>query len=512
MDSFPFNSDEAIVGLMGKHIIDGERPLFFYGQSYMGSLDAYFVALSFLIFGEKVIAIRIVQIALFFLTIVNLYFYVIIAFQNRKAAFFSAILLIFSPINLILYTTVSLGGYGEALLIGSSVLMISALLCRNAEFQAVDSKVFVLLLSAGFITGLGLWVNPISLTLSIPAVLGTIVRLILTRVQPKNLLKIILSVLVGFLIGSFLWWYTFVVHKDIRFLTELFGSAVSVEKGNYFTIMLQHLATFYLFAPTVILGFRPPWDTVLIGKYFIPIVLIFWILILALFLNKRKTFTFSIRISFFILFGILLLVFTGYVFTSFGTDPSGRYFLPFFIALAVAVGFLLEEFPKKKIIYLLFLCVVSYNIYGVISLAKVFPYLTTQFYAPAQVDHGYMDELINFLKMNNETVGFSNYWVSYPLAFQTDEEIIAVPLLPYHLDLTFTIRDLRIPDYLEAIKGKERYFYITTNNKKLDDILITRFSTRFIKYEYKEIGDYHVFYNLSKPIYPQDLDIYENNE
>ncbi|MHB8135265.1 MAG: hypothetical protein ACYDH1_13715 [Anaerolineaceae bacterium] len=510
MDYFPFNSDEAIVGLMGKHIIDGERPLFFYGQSYMGSLDAYFVALSFLIFGEKVIAIRIVQIVLFFLTIVNLYFYVIIAFQNRIAAFLSSILLIFAPVNLILYTTVSLGGYVEALYIGSSVLLISALLYRKADIKSLDKKDFLLLMFAGFLTGLGLWVNPISLTIGIPAIVVTLFRIFFNKVRPQLFLRIILMLLIGFLIGSFFWWYTFILNKDISFLTEIFGSAVSVDNGNYFQITLQHIATFFLFAPTVILGLRPPWDTVLIGKYFIPFVLIFWILILALFLSKRKTYTTQERISFLILTGIMVLDFIGYVFTSFGNDPSGRYFLPFFIPLSIGAGFLLSKFPRKIFIYILFLFVISYNIYGVMSLAKVFPFLTTQFYPPAQVDHAYIGELVNFLENNDEYIGFSNYWVSYPLAFKTNEEIIAIPLLPYHLDLQYTDRDNRIPSYMEVLNGKNKFFYVTTNNPKLDEVLVTNLSLKSIKYKYKEIGDYHIFYNLSLPIYPQDLGIYEN--
>ncbi|PKN83741.1 MAG: hypothetical protein CVU46_16225 [Chloroflexi bacterium HGW-Chloroflexi-8] len=510
MDYFPFNSDEAIVGLMGKHIIDGERPLFFYGQSYMGSLDAYFVALSFLIFGEKVIAIRIVQIVLFFLTIVNLYFYVIIAFQNRIAAFLSSILLIFAPVNLILYTTVSLGGYVEALYIGSSVLLISALLYRKADIKSLDKKDFLLLMFAGFLTGLGLWVNPISLTIGIPAIVVTLFRIFFNKVRPQLFLRIILMLLIGFLIGSFFWWYTFILNKDIRFLTEIFGSAVSVDNGNYFQITLQHIATFFLFAPTVILGLRPPWDTVLIGKYFIPFVLIFWILILALFLSKRKTYTTQERISFLILTGIMVLDFIGYVFTSFGNDPSGRYFLPYFIPLSIGAGFLLSKFPRKKFIYILFLFVISYNIYGVMSLAKVFPFLTTQFYPPAQVDHTYIGELVSFLENNDEYIGFSNYWVSYPLAFKTNEEIIAIPLLPYHLDLQYTGRDNRIPSYTEVLNGENKFFYITTNNPKLDEVLVTNLSLKSIKFKYKEIGDYHIFYNLSLPIYPQDLGIYEN--
>nr|HMN61443.1 hypothetical protein [Anaerolinea sp.] len=47
LDVVPLNSDEAIVGLMARHILLGERPIFFYGQSYMGSLDAFLVAAGF---------------------------------------------------------------------------------------------------------------------------------------------------------------------------------------------------------------------------------------------------------------------------------------------------------------------------------------------------------------------------------------------------------------------------------------------------------------------------------
>ncbi|MCH8338083.1 MAG: hypothetical protein IH858_04430, partial [Chloroflexi bacterium] len=50
-DAFPFNSDEAVVGLMARHILDGAWPAFFYGQAYMGSLDATLVAIGFALFG-----------------------------------------------------------------------------------------------------------------------------------------------------------------------------------------------------------------------------------------------------------------------------------------------------------------------------------------------------------------------------------------------------------------------------------------------------------------------------
>jgi hypothetical protein len=47
-----FNGDEGIVALMARHILRGERPVFFYGQAYLGATDAWLVAASFSIFGE----------------------------------------------------------------------------------------------------------------------------------------------------------------------------------------------------------------------------------------------------------------------------------------------------------------------------------------------------------------------------------------------------------------------------------------------------------------------------
>jgi hypothetical protein len=40
-----FNSDEGTMGIMALHIAyRGEHPIFYYGQNYMGTLDAYFGA------------------------------------------------------------------------------------------------------------------------------------------------------------------------------------------------------------------------------------------------------------------------------------------------------------------------------------------------------------------------------------------------------------------------------------------------------------------------------------
>jgi predicted membrane-bound mannosyltransferase len=65
-DAVPFNSDEAVVGLMARHILlKGERPVFYYGQAYMGSLDAWLIAGAFALLGISTLTMRLVQVLLF---------------------------------------------------------------------------------------------------------------------------------------------------------------------------------------------------------------------------------------------------------------------------------------------------------------------------------------------------------------------------------------------------------------------------------------------------------------
>jgi hypothetical protein len=286
----------------------------------------------------------------------------------------------------------------------------------------------------------------------------------------------------------------------------MFGSAVSVETLSFWDRIINHLISFVLFAPTVILGFRPPWSVDGILLPLVPLVILFWIVTIRK-VNLSSFSSFQ-KSAFFIVCGVGLLVFVGFVFTSFGVDPSGRYFLPFAFLLSMLVG--LAGYSKRfgKIYFGLLIFVLFYQIAGSLIFMKQQPKITTQFYKPAQVKQQYLPELVSFLSSKNEFFGYSNYWVSYPLAFLSDEKIICVPSLPYHPDLTYTSRDSRIKEYEVQVSESERVFYVTTNNETLDQVLQTGFKQLDVQYSYQEIGDYHIYYGLSKKVEPQQLAAY----
>src|SRR5437763_10467140 len=59
-----FDGDEAVVGLMARHIAFlGERPVFYWGQPYLGSLEAFTAAPLFRIFNSSTWLLKLVPTA-----------------------------------------------------------------------------------------------------------------------------------------------------------------------------------------------------------------------------------------------------------------------------------------------------------------------------------------------------------------------------------------------------------------------------------------------------------------
>src|SRR5437667_9934818 len=58
------DGDEAVVGLMARHIAFlGERPVFYYGQPYLGSLEAFSTAPLFVLFDSSTLGLKLVPTA-----------------------------------------------------------------------------------------------------------------------------------------------------------------------------------------------------------------------------------------------------------------------------------------------------------------------------------------------------------------------------------------------------------------------------------------------------------------
>jgi hypothetical protein len=507
----PFNADEAIVALMARHILEGERPVFFYGQSYMGSLDAYLISGMFKLIGNQVWGVRLVQIGLYSLTIVTT---AVLGKQltgKWKVGILAAWFLAIPNISTTLYTTVSMGGYGEMLLIGNLILLTTVRIVKDLSFDQ-EKVSFIPWFGLGFFCGFGLWVFGLTLVYSIPAFIYLIWHC--AHYDPISRLSKFLYPWRRNKLGAIPWWAYAQRAGISNLLFELSGSAVAgVESLDLFGQILRHVINLGLFGTTVMLGLRPPWEIRWLALPLAPFVLIFWIGVIVYSVKKTKSdFQLNPRNADYshtpLLSGVVLIVVIGFILSPFGADPSGRYFLPVGVVMAIFAAQAVWKWQTRwgKYVWIAVGVVLIFHLLGTIQVARNYPPgVTTQFDAVTQIDHQYDPELIEFLEIQGENRGYTNYWVAYPLAFLSDERLVFVPKLPYHQDLRYTSRDDRYQPYDQIVNQSDRTAYITTDNPLLDEQLRSGFSKLGVRWKEITIGDYHVYYQLSRRVNPEEI-------
>jgi hypothetical protein len=215
------------------------------------------------------------------------------------------------------------------------------------------------------------------------------------------------------------------------------------------------------------------------------------------------------RLGGWLLAGVVVLLAAGFVLTPFGADPSGRYFVPLAVPMAIAGGGAIEDWRSRlhtPWIYAVAAVVLLFNLWGTLEGAKANPPgITTQFDAVTQVDHRYDAALMTFLDTVGESRGYTNYWVAYPLAFLSGEQLTFVPRLPYHLDFRYTPRDDRYPPYDVAVAEAERVAYVVTLHPALETRLRAAFTSLGVRWKERRIGDYEVFFELSRKVTPEEI-------
>jgi 4-amino-4-deoxy-L-arabinose transferase-like glycosyltransferase len=156
------NSDEATVGLMALHILHGQWTVFYWGQSYMGSLEAILAAPWIALFGPTSFALHLAPMVASLGFLATVYALGKRLF-SRSVGLVSAALLAVGPPFFVVLSLRALGGYPETLLFGNLLLLLALRGRRPARQGLRDAALF------GLIAGLALWTN----LLVIPYLLAT---------------------------------------------------------------------------------------------------------------------------------------------------------------------------------------------------------------------------------------------------------------------------------------------------------------------------------------------------
>ena len=195
------NADEDTMGIMAMHIAyKGEHPIFFYGQHYMGTLEAYLGGAFFRLFGISVFSLRLGTVLFFALFLVSMYDLTSLLY-TKKLALITLVLLGIGSSIMLETEIVALGGYPELLFFGSLSMLLACWLALTYDQYSSPSRRLWRSIAYGcwgLVAGLGFWSDFLMLVFILSS------GLLLVLFCWRELLQFAVIPLVsGLIIGSF---------------------------------------------------------------------------------------------------------------------------------------------------------------------------------------------------------------------------------------------------------------------------------------------------------------------
>ena len=494
------DSDEAIVGLMGKHILEGsEIPVFYYGQHYMGSLEPITSALFFLLFGISNVTLRLVPV---FYTLILLPITYLLAFitADRFTARFATLFLCISTPFFIEWSMKPRGGFIEIVVIGT----LSFLFCVNAvlrkQLKISDFAIISTLIGVGF------WTNN-QIIYYIPSILLLFLWKIYSQYNLNEFrhfttltLEFIKYFLVSFLfffLGSLPFWIYNFNNNFASFGIFHFSEDLS---DNFFGFIKYSLP--------IMLGAKRFWQRedsfpfasiILFCIYGYIFIYFIYDLISQLIKNRFKPDLQIIISSSFLIF--IFSVITIFITSSFGAlYDAPRYLLPIYPILFILLGISIRKnkyWLRYSIACILILSFFLSSYYSKRAICAE-PFVKEQ----DRVMHDHQ-ELYKFFKERNIHLVKTNYWIGYRVAFETKEQ---VKFIQY--DTPFQVR---IKSYEEGLTKEEREIvpYLVTEHqfKSLNVALLATDHA----FDVEHIGKYYLIYNLKTIHNQKDLTPVDKN-
>jgi len=151
-------ADEGVVGLIAQHIVEGRSlPVFFYGQDYLGALEAYCAAALFAIFGAGLETLRVVPY-LFSLALLALVYRFAYRAYSVEAARWATALTAVAPMYFLQWNLKARGGFVE------HVVLLFVVMILFWRFYLEHDRRAGTALALGMATGLALWVNQLAVS------------------------------------------------------------------------------------------------------------------------------------------------------------------------------------------------------------------------------------------------------------------------------------------------------------------------------------------------------------
>ena len=145
------DADMTVTGLMARHILDGQFPIFFYGQPFCGTIEAYVAAPFFALFGPSPLTLCFAPLV-FCLGFVLLAYFTARDMWGDRAGWWSGMFAALPPYLFAIHGVLPRAAYIETPFFS---LLLVWLTFRLVHRQAVTATYFVY----GLVAGLGFWTH-----------------------------------------------------------------------------------------------------------------------------------------------------------------------------------------------------------------------------------------------------------------------------------------------------------------------------------------------------------------
>ncbi|MFN7131971.1 MAG: discoidin domain-containing protein [Myxococcales bacterium] len=422
------DADEAVIGLMARHIATLQRfPVWYYGQQYMGALEAWVAAPIVALLGTTKLSLKLTALLFALLFTATSWALARRIFRSEAIALAAGLVAALGPLFLTLWSLKLRGGFVSTWALGQAVLLLALHVGQEGE---TPRRIALL----GVVTGLAIWVN----LLVAPYVFAAALYL-LSRRRIVTSLRSFGFALAGLLLGAAPFWISNLLDLGATF------RSLPAHRGNG---PVAHLVQLWERHVPVLLG-APPWAPHDIARWQWGAFALAGLGVLLLLVRERRSLwrfvTFARRET----SGaeLYVLVVIGFAlctaFTQFGVEIEARYasvlYTALVPALALGPGLLLARgMPGKLLGGALLAALVAFNGW---SIYRHDPRIPTQ---PLHILHGrdYIGDLrplYDALQARGLDTVIAEYWFAQIISYETGERIAALTW-PRRVDYTARFR------------------------------------------------------------------------
>ena len=468
---FPaLDSDQAIIGLMGLHILEGRFPAFFWGEPYSGTLESFLAALLFFVFGasRRTLALAPLLVSLGFLWAG---WRLAREILGERGGLIALALLAVPPVFLSWNGVLPRGNYVENLLLGTLCLLLAYRL-GTADPASPRAKRQIILL--GGLGGLAWYMSFQSVHYLAAAALYLAWR------RGSGIVRLLPLAALAFLVGSLPFWIAnlatgFASLEAIRW----YSGHVGISRG--LGELLAHL-------PVLLgaRGFTYTYERVGVGVLPFSALLAGVIsgagILLALVAGVVRRRSGVLLLTLFSVIVVAVILLGGF---SLGDDP--RYLLPLYSALPLllAGGLALTWRWRPLAVGALAFLLVS-NLYSHWTVAWGELERSPRYRAEDR-------QLLDFLRARGlDFVYAPDYWLSYRLTFDAREEVVIAT--PFWRD--YPRAHSKFPPYARLVKAEATPAYLLWGSV---DVYRGALQAAGIPHEVTRIGRFTVLYDLRQP-------------